>query len=46
MLGGVVVELEQHVQVVDDLGGGFGPLDPIVGGERLRRRGGVFLVLG
>ena len=46
MLGRVVVEREQHVQVVGDLRGGLGPLGAELGGERLRRGAGVGLVLG
>src|SRR3982751_265140 len=33
VLGGVVVELQQHVEVVGDLRDGLGPLGAVVGGE-------------
>ena len=46
MLGGEVVELEQHVQVVDDLRDGLGELGAVVDGERLRRDPGQVAVLG
>jgi len=46
VLGWVVVEGEQHVEVVGDLRGGLGPLDAELGGERLRGGSGVGLVLG
>ena len=46
MLGRVVVEGEQHVEVVGDLRRGLGPLRAVLGGERLRSLGGVLLVLG
>jgi hypothetical protein len=46
VLGGVVVEAEEHVEVVGDLGGCLGPLDAVVGGEPLRRGSGVGLVFG
>ena len=36
MLGREVVEREQHIEIVGDLGGGFRPLRPVLGGERLR----------
>jgi hypothetical protein len=36
MLSREVVEREQHIEIVGDLGSGFRPLRPIVGGERLR----------
>jgi len=31
VLGGVVVELQQHIEVVGDLRGGLGPLHAVVG---------------
>ena len=34
VLGRVVVELQQHVQVLGDLRGRLGPLRAVVGGER------------
>ena len=34
MLGREVVEREQHVENIGDLGGGFRPLRPVLGGER------------
>ena len=34
MLGWVVIEGEQHVEVVGNLPGRFRPLDPVLGGER------------
>ena len=46
MLGGVVVEREQHVDVIGDLRGGLGPLDAVLGRERLRRPLGMVPVLG
>jgi hypothetical protein len=46
VLGWVVVEGEQHVEVVGDLRGGLRPLDAELGGERLRGGSGVGLVLG
>ena len=46
VLGGVVVEREQHVEVVGDLRDGLGPLGAVVGGERLGGGLGVVLVLG
>src|ERR1700730_12999754 len=36
MLGREVVEREQHVEIVTDLGGGVGPLRPVLVGKRLR----------
>src|SRR5258708_39945091 len=46
VLGGVVVEGQQHVEVVGDLGGRLGPLGAVVGGEHVGRGLGVVLVLG
>ena len=46
VLGWVVVEREQHIEVVDDLGDGLGPLGAVVGGEGLRGGDGVVLVFG
>ena len=46
MLGGEVVERQQHVQVVADLRGGFGPFGAELDRERLRRHAGVGLVFG
>ena len=45
VLSRVVVEGEQNVEVLGDLRDGLGPLDPAVGGERLRGGFGVLLVL-
>jgi hypothetical protein len=36
MLGWEVVEREQHIEIVGDLGGGVRPLRPVLAGERLR----------
>ena len=44
VLGRVVVEGQEHVEVVADLGGCFGPLDAVLGREILRRRGGVVFI--
>jgi hypothetical protein len=46
VLGRVVVEGEQHIEVVGDLRGRLGPLHTIVGGERLRSCDRQGLVLG
>src|SRR6478609_3110021 len=46
VLGRVVVELQQHVQVVDDLRDGLGELGAVVDSERLRGDPGVLAVLG
>jgi hypothetical protein len=46
VLGGVVVEREQLVQVARDLRGGLGELGAVDGLERLGRGTGVVLVLG
>ena len=46
MLGRVVVEREQYVEVVGDLRGGLGPLGAVLGHERGGRGFGVFLVFG
>ena len=46
VLGGVVVEREEHVDVVGDLHRGFGPLGPVITLERLHRRQSVLFVLG
>jgi hypothetical protein len=46
VLGGIVVEREQHVEVLGDLRDCHGPLRPVVGGERPGRLLGVVLVLG
>jgi hypothetical protein len=46
MLGGVVVEREQNVEVLGDLRRGLGPLGAVVGLERLGGPDGVVLVLG
>jgi hypothetical protein len=46
VLGGEVVEGQQHVEVLADLGDRLGPLGAVVGLERLRRRDRVLLVLG
>ena len=42
----VVIERQQHVQVLGDLRGRLGPLDPVLGRERPRRLLGVLAVLG
>ena len=46
MLGGVVVERQQLLEVVGDLRGGLGELRAVGGVECLRRGAGVLLVLG
>jgi len=46
VLGGVVVERQQHVYVLGDLGDRLGPLGAVVGLERLDRLQGVVAVLG
>ena len=46
MLGGIVVERGQLLQIVNDLGGGFGPLCAVGVGERLRAPVGVVFVFG
>jgi len=46
VLGRVVIEPQQHVEVVGDLRGGFGPLGAVVGHERPGRGFGVVLVFG
>ena len=46
VLGGVVVEREEHVDVVGDLRRCFGPLGPVCGLERLHSRQGVVFVFG
>jgi hypothetical protein len=46
VLGGVVAERQQHVEVVGDRGGRLGPLGAVVGGEHVGRGLGVILVLG
>src|SRR5664279_2436479 len=46
MLGWVVVERQQHVEVLGDLRGRLGPLGAVVGVERLRGLERVVLVLG
>jgi len=46
VLGWEVVEREQLLQVVDDLGRGLGELRPVSVLERLGRFAGVVLVLG
>ena len=46
VLGRVVVEGQEDVQVVADLRSGLGPLAPVFGGERLRRCFRVGFVLG
>ena len=46
MLGGEVVEREQHVEVVGDLGDRLGPLGSVVGLEGLGGLECVILVLG
>jgi hypothetical protein len=46
MLAGVVVERQQHVDVLGDLRDRLGPLGAVVGLERLDRLQGVVAVLG
>jgi len=46
VLGGVVVEREQLVQVVGDLGDGLGPFGAVVGFERLGSCAGVVVIGG
>jgi hypothetical protein len=46
VLGRVVVELQQHVEVLGDLLGGLGPLDAVVGNEGPGRSDRVFAVFG
>src|SRR6478609_11246737 len=46
VLGRVVVELQQHLQVVGDLGAGVGELAAVFDRERLRRDPGVVTILG
>jgi len=46
VLGGVVVELQEHVKIVGDLRDGLGPLRPVGLGERFRGPLGVVAVLG
>lgn len=46
MLGRVVVGREEDVEVVGDLGGRFGPLGAVLGGERFRRGDRMVLVFG
>ena len=46
MLGGEVVERQQHVEVLADLGDRLGPLGAVAGLERLRRGDRVLFVLG
>jgi hypothetical protein len=46
MLGWVVVERQQLVEVIGDLGDRLGPLGAVVGGERVRGGCGVLAVLG
>jgi hypothetical protein len=46
VLGWVVVEGEQHVEVVGDLRRGLRPFGAELGGEGLRRGDGVGLILG
>ena len=45
MLGGVVVELQQRVQFIGNLGDGLGPLGPIVGVEGFDRSERSVIVL-
>jgi len=45
VLGGIVVERDQLLQVVGDLRGGFGPLGAVGVGERLRRPAGMLRLL-
>jgi hypothetical protein len=46
VLGGVVVEREEHVDVLGGLRDRFGPLGAVVGLECSDRRQGMVLVLG
>ena len=46
MLGRVVEERQEDVEVVGDLGRRFRPFDAELGRERFRRGGGVGLVFG
>jgi hypothetical protein len=46
VLGGIVEEGQQPILVVGDFGDGLGPLDAIVGGERLDRRPCMLQILG
>jgi len=46
VLGRVVIERQQYVEVVGDLRSGFGSLGAVLGGERPRGGFGVLLVLG
>jgi hypothetical protein len=46
MLGWVVVERQQFVEVIGDLGDRLGPLGAAVGGERVRGDCGVLVPSG
>jgi hypothetical protein len=41
VLSGVAVELQQHVEVVGDLRGRFGPLDAVVTGTESQSLAGI-----
>jgi hypothetical protein len=46
VLGGVLVEFQKHIGVIDDLGDGLGVLGAVVDLERLDRYLGLIDVLG
>jgi hypothetical protein len=46
VLGRAIIERQQLVLILGDLGGGLRELRPVSGGERLHRSPGVILVLG